>query len=302
LRTYLDCFPCILKQALEYAKLSGADIRTQKKIIDKVARSLPKMSLTASPPETGRNMRKYVMKVTGNSDPYRGIKIKSNSIALRFYRVFKKHIKRSNDKLLTAIQLAIAGNIIDYGAKNTLNIENEMGKILRQEYKTIKHEDCRIFDYAGFKRNLKKTKMLLYIADNAGETVFDRVLIEEIKRIDKDKRVIYAVKEKATINDALMEDALASGVDKTAEIISCGADTSGTVLKHCNENFIKLYRNADMVISKGQGNFEALSDSRRSVFFLLKAKCRVIADHISSLGIKCKEGDVVMYYQKYRGF
>jgi len=298
MRTYLDCYPCFIKQALESAKMAGADTQTQKKIIDKVARLLPKIPLSSSPPETGRTIRRSVKKLMGNSDPYKEIKIKSNNLALGIYDFLKNKIAHSHDKLLTSVELAITGNIIDYGAKNSLNIDEEIAKILRKEYKAIKHEDKAIFDYTRFKKVLNNAKTILYLADNAGETVFDRILIEEIKRLDKDKIIIYAVKEKPTINDALMEDAVACGIDKSAEIISSGAETSGTVLKHCSSRFLKLYKDADMVISKGQGNFEALSDSERPVFFLLMVKCFVIAEHICALGAKCKVGDVILYYQK----
>jgi len=298
MRTYLECYSCFIKQALASAKLAGADLQTQKKVLDQVARSLPVFPLTASPPEMGRNINNIIKKLTGNNDPYKEIKIKSNKLALRIYSLLKNQAARSHDKLLTSIELAIAGNIIDYGAKNSLNIEEEIAKILRKEYKTLKHENRTMFNYRGFKSALNKAKTILYLADNAGETVFDRILIEEIKRIDRNKRIIYAVKEKPTINDALMEDAIYCGIDKSAEIVSSGAETPGTLLKCCNARFLKEFKNADMVISKGQGNFEALSDTKRPVFFLLMAKCFVIAKHISSLGLKCNVGDIVLYCHK----
>ncbi|MBN1621499.1 MAG: DUF89 family protein [Endomicrobiales bacterium] len=298
MKTYLDCFPCFIKQSLEFARLAGANEETQKKVIDKVARTLPKFVLTSSPPETGRLIYRIVKKITGKNDPYKKIKEKSNKLALSIYGALKRKLTHSNDRMLTAIELAIAGNIIDYGAKNTLNIEEEIAKILKEEYKSIKDENKAIFDYAGFKKALKKAKTILYLADNAGETVFDKLLIEEIIRMDKNKKIIYVVKEKPIINDALEEDAAACGLDKITEVMSSGLDTPGTILRFCNKYFLKEYKQADMVISKGQGNFEALSDSKRPVYFLLMAKCPVIAKHICSLGSKCKVGDIILYYQK----
>ncbi|MCK5655532.1 MAG: DUF89 family protein, partial [Candidatus Aureabacteria bacterium] len=114
-------------------------------------------------------------------------------------------------------------------------------------------------------------------------------LIEEIKRIDRDKRIVYAVKEKPVINDALVEDACVCGIDKLAKVISSGSDAPGTVLSLCSKNFLRIYKKADMVISKGQGNFEALSTTKRQAFFLLMAKCPVIAKDVG-----CEVGDVIL--------
>jgi len=298
MKTYIDCYPCFLRQAIESAKLSGSGARTQKKIIDDIVKSLPNIPLSFSPPEIGINIRLSVRKFTGNKDPYKKIKDKSNKLALGIYGLLKHKVANSSDRFLTAVELAVAGNIIDYGVKNNLNIEDEISKILKKEYKAIKHEDRAVFDYEVFIKVLKNAKTILYLADNAGETVFDRILIEEIKRFDKSKKIIYAVKERPTINDALIEDALVSGVGESAEIISCGAATSGTILKYCSKSFLKLFKAANMVISKGQGNFEALSNAKREIFFLLKAKCPVVVRHLVSLKVPCVLGDIVLYYRK----
>lgn len=295
MKTYLECLPCFLTQALKNAKLAGADVEKQKKILDAVAKIFPQISLTASPPEIDRIIKKHIVKITQNADPFKEIKKNGNILALNIYDLLKKKTVCSNNRLLTAVRLAISGNIIDYGAKYYLHIEKELGKILKKEYKTIKNKI--LFNFEKFKDVLNQSKTVLYLADNAGETVFDRILIEEIKKIDNKKRVIYAVKEKPAINDALREDAVISGIDKYAEIISCGADTPGTVLKYCSKSFIKIFEQADMIISKGQGNFEALSNCGRPVFFLLIVKCSVIAGHISSSGVKCKTGDTILYYK-----
>ena len=130
------------------------------------------------------------------------------------------------------------------------------------------------FNYVKLKQVLNEARNILYLADNAGEVVFDRLLIEEIKRLDSSKRIIYAVKEKPIINDALIDDALFCGMDKIAEVISCGAD---------------------IVISKGQGNFEALSQANRPIFFLFIAKCQVIAKDAG-----CMVGDIILIYHSGR--
>ena len=292
MKTYLDCIPCFFKQALEAAKLSGVNSRTQKKILDAVALSMPKLSLSASPPEMARVIHGIVKKITGRQDPYAKIKEKSNKLALKVYPRLKEKVFCSQDNLLTAVELAIAGNIIDYGVKNSINVKKELDKILDKENAAIRKEGKSIFNYKGFRSALNKARSILYLADNSGEVVFDRVLIEEIKKRIRNVCVIYAVKEKPVINDALFEDARIAGIQEYAKIISSGLDTPGTVLSLCSKEFLKEYRHADMIISKGQGNFEALSDSKRPIFFLFMAKCPVVAQDVG-----CKVGDIILLHK-----
>ena len=291
MKTYLDCIPCFFKQALEASRIAGADQKTQKKIFDKLSGILSDISLTSSPPEIGRVIYGLVNEITSKKDPYRKIKDKSNKLALKLYDRLKEKVFRSDDRLLTAMKLAISGNIIDYGVKNSLDVDKELNKILHEENKALKKENERFFNFSHFKQVLSKAESILYLADNAGETVFDRILIEEIKRSDKDKKVIYAVKEEPVINDALAEDAYKCGIDKIAKIISCGSDAPGTVLSLCSKYFLKVYKQSDMIISKGQGNFEALSQQKRPIFFLFMAKCSVVAKDVG-----CNVGDAILLY------
>ncbi|MDP8297318.1 MAG: ARMT1-like domain-containing protein, partial [Candidatus Orphnella occulta] len=282
---------CFFKQALEAGKIAGANKVTQKRILDKLAKDFPKFSLSASPPEIGRDIYAIVRKITKKKDPFAKIKAKSNTLALNIYKKLKNKVAHSSDRLLMATELAIAGNIIDYGVKNSLNVDTELARILAEENRSIKQESKVTFDYNSFKRALKKSHTILYLGDNAGETVFDRVLIEEIKRDDKNNNITYAVKKSPVINDALIKDAIDCGIDKSAKIISSGSDAPGTVLSLCKKSFLNLFNKADMVISKGQGNFEALSGSKRPVFFLFMAKCPVVAQHVG-----CKIGDIILSY------
>ena len=171
-------------------------------------------------------------------------------------------------------------------------MEKEINKILQDEDIAIKKEKNSRFKYGKFKDELEKSQTIVYLGDNAGETVFDRILIEEIKRVDKNKKIYYAVKEKPIINDALLEDAIVSGIDHSAEIISSGSDAPGTILAICSKEFLSIYKHADMIISKGQGNFEALSCPGRPVFYLFMAKCPVIAKEAG-----CDMGDIILRYQ-----
>ncbi|MBL7071679.1 MAG: DUF89 family protein [Candidatus Omnitrophica bacterium] len=296
MKAYLECIPCFFKQAIETARFAGASRKTQKKIVDRIAKAIPGVSLNISPPEMGELIYGTVSKVTGKRDPFRKVKDKSNKLALELYPDLKAKVARSRDRLLTAVELAIAGNIIDYGIENTLNVGEEIKRILSAEHRAIKKERKRLFNYPKFKRLLKKSDKLLIIGDNAGEIVFDRILIEEIMDLYSGKEITYAVKEKPIINDALMKDARQCGIDRSAKVVSTGLGIPGVVLKSCSKDFVRIFRRADMIISKGQGNFESLSEQKREVCYLFMAKCPVVASEL-----RCDMGDVILLCQGREG-
>jgi hypothetical protein len=289
MKTYLDCIPCFFRQALEASKLAGADHPTQRRVLNKLAGILPAFPLTSTPPEMGRIIYRMVSRVTGKKDPYARIKAESNRKALKLYPQLKKKIARSRDRLGAAVRLAIAGNIIDYGVKNSLNVERELEKMLIAESRAIHQENRKLYQCERFKRALRKAETVLILGDNAGETVFDRLLIEEIKREDPQKQISYAVKAGPTINDALEEDARFCGIDRVARIISSGLAAPGTILSLCSRSFLRVFHESDMVISKGQGNFESLSFAPRTVFFLFMANRPVVATHVG-----CQMGDIIL--------
>ena len=285
MKTYLDCIPCFFKQALDAARFAGASVGTQKKILDALSREILKFKLESSPPEMGRILYGLVRKITGKADPFKEIKRESNKFALGLYPRLKAKVRKSKDRLLTAVELAIAGNVIDYGVKNSLDIGKEIDKIFAEENRIIRRESKATFDYSSFKQALKKTKKILYLADNAGEVLFDKILIEELKN----KEIIFVVRDAPIINDALVEDAIFCGIDKYARIVSSGCDAPGVILDLCSPEFLKMYRDAEFIISKGQGNFEALAGEVGPIFFLFKAKCPVLSKYLG-----CKLGDIVL--------
>ncbi|MBN1694454.1 DUF89 family protein [candidate division WOR-3 bacterium] len=289
MKTYLECISCFFKQALEAGRMAGADDKTQKKILDEVARAIPDIKLSSTPPEMGKTIHDIVKKITGQKDPYKALKEKATEQTLEIYPELRKQVDSSDDKLLMAVELAIAGNIIDYGTKNSLNVEKELNKILQKEQRVIEKEKESIFDFKSFKNALSDAKSILYIGDNVGETVFDSILLEQIKKIDKHKKIVYAVREKPIINDALKEDAIEAGIDNFAEIISSGSEVPGTIIPLCSKSFVDIFKKSDMVISKGQGNYETLSEEKRATFFLFMAKCPVIANHAY-----CEVGDFIL--------
>ncbi|MBD3246674.1 MAG: DUF89 family protein [Candidatus Omnitrophica bacterium] len=287
MKTYLECIPCFFRQALDGARKTGAAPKVQKKIMDEFARIIPHVSLRSTPPEIARLGYALLRKLSRNPDPYKEIKQKSNRLALAMHGKLRRKVSGSRNKLLTAVELAIAGNIIDFGVKNNLDVDTELRRILAKEERYARRKD--LFHYREFKSALQAARTVLYLGDNAGEVVFDRVLIEEIKRRDPKKQIFFAVKEKPIINDVLREDARESGIDRYATIISNGSDAPGTILRFCSSAFKRIYRKADMVISKGQGNFESLSRARRPIFFLFMVKCPVVERETGA-----KRGDIVL--------
>jgi len=276
MRTYLDCIPCFVDQALRAGRIATDDEKKLKRILDEVGMMLRDIPLESTPPETGMLVYEKVREITGEFDPYKELKIESTEKALALYPSLKRIVEQSNDKLLTAIRMAIAGNVIDFGPNRDFDIEEEIDVVLKKEF--------AIDDYDKFKDGLDKTSEILYLGDNAGEAVFDRILIEELK-----KPVTYVVRDVPVINDVTYEDAIQAGIDEVASIVSSGTSAPGTILKTCNAEFKEAYNNSNFIISKGQGNYEGLSNDRRPIFFLLKVKCHVIAHDI---GVNV--GDIIL--------
>ena len=264
MKTYLDCYPCFLRQALEAARLAGADQGQQKAVLERVLDLLKQVEPASTPPEIGDRVHRIVRQEVGDGDPYQAVKQASTRQALSLYPRMKALVAESGNPLDVAVRLSIAGNIIDLGPNLEYDLWATVERVLAQPF--------AIDDGMAFREALARADRALYLADNAGETVFDRVLIESLG-----VPVTYVVKGGPTLNDATREDALAAGLDQVAEVVSNGTDAPGTILARCSEEFRRLYDEAKLVIAKGQGNYETLSEEGPKVFFLLQAKCPVMA-------------------------
>ena len=276
MKTFLDCLPCMMDQALRAGRIATDDERIIKKLLDTVGAMMKDIPLENTPPETGEIIYRKVREITGVTDPYKEVKKANIEEALSLYPELKKIVRESDNSLLTAIRIAIAGNVIDLGVNKKFDLVEDVYKIIKQDF--------AILDFKKFEKQLKIADSVLYLGDNAGESVFDKILIEELN-----KPVTYAVREIPVINDVTEEDAIASGIDEVAEIISSGTTAPAVILSLCNNEFIKRFNSAKMIISKGQGNYEGLSDVKQPVFFLLKAKCFVIANDLN-----VEENDIVL--------
>ena len=264
MRTYLDCYPCFLRQALSAARRVAADDVQQHAIMEQTLGFLQALPPGKTPPEIGYAVHRLVRAAMGNSDPYRDLKAHSTRAALALYPCLKSLVAESADPLETAVRLSIAGNIIDFALSDELaDLEATVERILAAP--------LAVDDLAALRAALDAADRVLYLADNAGETVFDRVLIEALAL-----PVTYAVKGGPTLNDATREDALAAGLEMCATIIDNGSAAPGTILSLCSEDFRQTYAAAPLVIAKGQANYETLSAAGPRVFCLLQVKCPVI--------------------------
>lgn len=256
--------------------MTTSDEKTIKRVLDEIGMMIRKIPFDSPPPETGRVIHKRIKAILGISDPFRQIKAECTETALKLYPFLKKRVAESDDRLLTAVKISIAGNIIDFATRRKFDLEEDIGQMLKK--------DLAVSDHGEFRKNLESADEILYLADNAGETVFDRVLIEELHR-----PVVYAVRGEPVINDATYEDAVKAGIDEVATILSSGTDAPGALLETTSEEFRQVYQKARLIVSKGQGNYEALSDEPYPIFFLLKAKCPVIAQDIG-----VADGDLIL--------
>ena len=279
MRTYLDCYPCLMRQALSAARRAGASENQQHRVLLKTMEELSAFPSDSTPPQLAYRIHQQVQQMTNNIDPYRNDKDQATQLALALYPDLKEKVNQAADPLEMAVRIAIAGNIIDMGVAESYDLEATLERVLTQAF--------AINDLASLRNALAQSVSVLYLADNAGETVFDRVLIETI-----DLPVNYVVKASPIINDATREDAVAAGIEPVANIIDNGSSAPGTLLDQCSELFREHFARADLIIAKGQANYESLSDSSAPIFFLLQAKCNVIA---RDLGIA--EGGTILKQQ-----
>jgi damage-control phosphatase, subfamily I len=274
-----DCTFCSVKSIQKLFGQLTVNDDVARIIIKKSLRILSNSSREAMPVEVARQIQAMIRNQLGNPDPYKEIKQKSNEDLLVRYGEFKKTIANAENSFETALRLAIAGNIIDYGAAHdSFDVDKTINHVLHAEF-GINHSEM-------LQQNLEKAKTVLYLGDNAGEIVMDKLFIEHLQH----PNLFFAVKGGPVLNDVTMEDAINVGMDKVANLISNGYDAPSTLLHKTSPEFGQLFQEADVVISKGQGNFEGLIETEKeNLFFGLMVKCQYIG---SVLGVN--EGDFVL--------
>lgn len=280
MRTYLECVPCFLRQALDAARMVTDDAAVHERVVRETLGLVAKMPFDHSPPWMGQQIHRLLREATGNPDPYRELKRRANAFALELYGSLKQRISASEDRFATAIRLAIAGNVIDFGCKTQIS-NNEI-------YEAIVDALNGPLDEAAvedLRQGVGEARSILYMLDNAGEIVFDRLLIEELPV----ERTTAVVRGNPVINDATREDAEVVGLNSIVSVIDNGSDVPGTILDACSPSFRARFERCDLVIAKGQGNYETLNGVNANIFFLLKVKCPVITRDIG-----CEVGQIVV--------
>ncbi len=270
----VECLPCFLSQAARAAQHGGIDAARQERLLREILRKLSGADLTLPPPCTAHEVYRMVKAAGADGDPYREVKARFNRFVLGRLDALRRRVQASPDPFDTAVRIAIAGNLIDFGLNAAVKEEDLDGAIAE-----ALGSPMEVDDVPRLKAAVAEAGRILYLGDNAGEIVLDRLFVEVLPR----ERVTFAVRGAPILNDALREDAEVAGLTSLVEVIDNGSDAPGTILERCSPDFQRRFAEADLVISKGQGNCETLDHvTGKRIFFLLKVKCAVLA---RSMGI-----------------
>lgn len=270
MNTYLDCVPCILRQSLEAARNVTPDVVVHERIVREALRVAADLDLDQPPPIVGQAIHRRLRELTGVKDPYLAAKRRFNDLALAALPGLRVTVSEAADPLRTAARLAVAANAIDMGVTAAIS-EDEVLTALRGLPAETPHGD-----WAAFLAASADAEDILYLADNAGEIAVDRLVIEALGP----KRITVAVRGAPVLNDAIIDDAQQVGIHGLVPVIDNGSDAPGTILTDCSPTFRQRFERADLIIAKGQGNFETLSGTRDNIAFWFKVKCPVVARQI----------------------
>lgn len=283
MHTRPDCIPCLFRQALHTASIASNNPRIHSDILIKLARRLPRRSMKMSPAAYCQPAYTIVSTVTRVRDPFKAQKDETNRIALTLLPAFRKLVANAKDPLVSAIHAAVGGNIIDLGINQKFSIGRDIRAAMRTKF--------AVNAIGQFRKELGPGRRLLYLGDNAGEIVFDTLLVEQILKTGT--AVIFTVKSGPVINDATMHDAVVSGMTRLTRVIETGSDDIGINWKRTSRQFKAVYDAADVIIAKGHGNFETCDGLPGNIYSLLKAKCSVVA---GALGVQV--GDIVFHHAR----
>lgn len=280
LKTALDCYPCFLRQALQAAREATDDPAVHQAVMRSVRDLCTRLDADQSPPAVGQQIHRIIRDITGNADPYRKIKQRFNDHAVALRDRLRERVVDAEDSFEAAVRLSIAGNRIDFGACSDVSEQAISDLTDRAAHQVFNGE------LTTLKSAVQRSQRLLFLADNAGEIALDMLLIEQLPM----NRVTVAVRGGPVINDATMADAQAVGLTDIVRVIDNGSDAPGTLLDDCSPAFREAFDQADLILAKGQGNYEALSDlGDDRLYFLLIPKCALVAGHLG-----CGEGQFVV--------
>lgn len=274
MRIQEKCLPCTVNQALKVADMVG--LKEKDDLLRKVFSYLSQVDYKESTtPELIGEIFSILKQETGNEDPYRETRMKYNKMFHQRIQEFEQEVEKGEEPFLTAIKYAIIGNIIDFNPIHSLSLSD-----IENFFDKIKSEELEIDDSRKLYQEINNAKSILYLGDNCGEICLDRILLKKIKEINPSCEVYFGTRGTAVVNDSIEEDAYFVGIDQYATIISNGDGSLGTVLHRTSKEFQQIYGQTDIVIAKGQANYECLSNEKKNVYFLLMTKCGVIASDI----------------------
>ena len=266
--TTLDCVPCLLRQALEAARNSTDDTAVHERIVREVLAELSTSDLSMSPPAVGQRVHRRLRELTGVADPYREAKDRFNQLALDLLPDLRKRVAAAPDPFTAALKMAIAGNVIDLGANSGVTEDDARQAVLQAADEPV------IGDIEALRHDIQDAERILYLGDNCGEIVFDRLFLEQLPH----ERITFAVRGRPVLNDVTRVDAETAGITDLMPVIDNGSDAPATILSDCSNELREHFAAADLVIAKGQGNFESLSEAPGDIAFLFRAKCSAIAE------------------------
>ncbi len=281
MKTNTKCIECIENAARRTLSLLHIQDKEQLRVMVKVEEYLSGVNRNLTPMEISFGINEIMREETGIYDPFKVIKEESNNNAMKLMSRAKKILEESEEPFFDAIRIAIAGNIIDYGMKSDYNLSETLEGVMEKK--------PFINDYLLLKEKLSKAKNITFLADNAGEIILDKLLIEQINQMFKIDKINLIVKKYPFMNDVTLEDLEELGFEEitNVKIVALENLTSNNYSK-----LIEPYiEQADMVITKGQGNFELLYDKQLRLFFLFIVKCEVVKDILIS-----EEEDVIIAY------
>lgn len=272
MQTKIECFPCFLKQTIIALRQEPDKQELYQKILKDVLVIMQETDISKPPAYTTTFIHRAIRNGLG-ADPFKKIKYDYNNIAMQLYPKLKEKIRDSEDPLWMASRLAIAGNVIDFGIFTSVDIEGSISKALEI--------DIAVDEYQSFRQDVHNTDEILYLLDNSGEIVFDKLLIEEL--VFSGKKVKAVVKGAPVLNDATKADAEQINLAAACEVIDNGSDAVGTIFQWTSPEFQKEFCKAELIISKGQGNFETLTGTRKKIYFLFQSKCDVVSKELCLL-------------------
>jgi len=277
--TTAECIPCMIRQGLQTAELTGMAPEMKEEMIRDILGFLQSSPWQATPPGMARDIYRIIGRHSGNEDPYKEIKSRYNREIMSMEEDLNRIIGEAEDGFHAAMKLAISGNLIDFGTDHPISRE-----IILKHIETIENTSLVIDHSRKLRKKLGTAGSLLYLGDNCGEIVFDRIFIEYLQKVFPELTIRFGVRGAPIINDVTRFDARETGMDRLVEILDNGDDSPGTVMEHTSPEFRTAFYDADVVISKGQGNYETLNTTdREDVYLLFMAKCPPVA---RSLGVE----------------